>query len=374
MPGCCSPWTLLSIMTTVLYLHSLPITTLNAFATPFPKTINTCIFSQPDTESSSQTTQTNTAEKRSNTKLPGFRLIESLVQDQKCFSCMDGAKKFLDNCADTIVFDDRALKEPASGIAEVKDYLEQKVKQRQGRGSVRIDKLSDGTIACGFTWTWISGQEEGLRGTTFVQLDTNGSIQKITEIPEPLYKPGDLTKALLEAVTKGSEWYEFQPFVSKEPKSASELAKYLYLDLQMVERTKGTDELERFWDPNIVYQDFNYKEPFVGPKRVRKLVEDFTFPGIEFRPVCFDDGINSTCFLWNVVLKNADETITGISFLELDPESRKVVYIRDIPEPTFKPPAFGWLARKIRPGLGVFRGVPLGSRPGGVTLKTEAEG
>jgi len=105
-------------------------------------------------------------------------LIESLVQDQKCFSCMDGAKSFLDNCADTIVFDDRALKEPVSGIAEVKDYLEQKVKHRQGRGSVRIDKQSDGTTACGFTWTWIFGQEEGLRCTIFVQLDTNGSIQK----------------------------------------------------------------------------------------------------------------------------------------------------------------------------------------------------
>ena len=63
---------------------------------------------------------------------------------------------------------------------------------------------------------------------------------------------------------------------------------------------------------------------------------------------------------------DAPDTIKGISFYELDPDTRKVTYVRDIPESAIKPPILGKLARQLRPGLGVFDPVPLGSREGGM--------
>lgn len=245
-------------------------------------------------------------------------------------------------------------------------YLHIKVKARNGRGGLRLDKLSDGSKACGFAWTWIAGDQEGLRGTTFVELNDQGKIEYVAEFPEPLFKPGDLTKVLLQAVTKDATWGEFQPFESKTPTIAHKVAEYLFVDLQNAERKAGTDELMRFWSQDIVYRDFNYETPFLGPDRVRAFVEDFTFPGIEFRPTKFDDGVDSTCFLWDVVLMDAPDSVKGISFYELDPETRKITYVRDIPESPIKPPILGKLARMLRPGLGVFQSRPLGTPTGGL--------
>jgi hypothetical protein len=65
------------------------------------------------------------------------------------------------------------------------------------------------------------------------------------------------------------------------------------------------------------------------------------------------------------VLDGGEDTVKGISFYELDPTTRRIVYVRDVPESAIKPPILGKLARQLRPGLGVFQPVPLGSRPGG---------
>jgi hypothetical protein len=227
---------------------------------------------------------------------------------------------------------------------------------------VRIDRISDGNIACGYAWTWTSGNEEGLRGTTFVELNDNGEIQYVREIPEPLYKPGDLTIELLKTVTAGAEPKPKPVYEKRTPTTANEVAKYLFLDVQGSE----IDESMRFFDDRIVYRDFNYEEPLRGPEEVRKFIEDFSFPGIEFKPDRFDDGIESTCFTWNVCLDDQPDTIKGISFYELHPETRKITYVRDVPESAIKPAPLGKLARDSRPGLGVFRGAPLGSRPGGM--------
>jgi len=238
--------------------------------------------------------------------------------------------------------------------------------QRKGKGGLRIDRISDGDKACGFAWTWTCGNEEGLRGTTFVELNDSGAVQYIQEIPEPIYKPGDLTKDLLKAITQGAEKKEPQGFEKRTPTVANELAKYLFVDLQNADHKEGTDELMRFFDDNVIYRDFNFENVFRGPAEVRQFVEDFNFPGIEFRPLRFDDGIDSTCFTWEVILEGVeDDTIKGMSFYELDPETRKIVYVRDVPESAIKPPFFGKLARDFRPGLGVFQGVPIESRPGG---------
>lgn len=103
-------------------------------------------------------------------------LIQSLVQEDKCFSTDAGARAFGEVCATNIVYEDCYEPQPIVGRIDVTNHMLDKVAQRKGRGDVRIDKVSDGDTACGFAWTWISGNEEGLRGTTFVQLNDAGEI------------------------------------------------------------------------------------------------------------------------------------------------------------------------------------------------------
>ena len=44
-----------------------------------------------------------------------------------------------------------------------------------------------------------------------------------------------------------------------------------------------------------------------------------------------------------------------------------LIYVnQDVPESSIKPPPLGGLARALRPGIGVFQGVPAGSRKGGM--------
>jgi hypothetical protein len=204
----------------------------------------------------------------------------------------------------------------------VTNHVKAKVQQRKGKGDVRIDRISDGNTACGFAWTWISDKEEGLRGTTFVELNGNGEIQYIREIPEPLYKPGDATLELLKAVTKGATPKPPPVFQKRTPKTANEVAKYLFLEVQ----GGDVDESMRLFDESIIYRDFNYEDPLNGKAEVKKFIEDFSFPGIEFRPERFDDGIDSSCFTWDVCLEGQTQTVKGISFYELDPKTRLIRY------------------------------------------------
>lgn len=242
-------------------------------------------------------------------------------------------------------------------------HMVAKVNQRKQQGDVRIDKISDGNTACGYAWTWIDNEseQEGLRGTTFVELNTEGKIQFVQEIPEPIYKPGDLTLELLKAVTKGAEETPKSQYTQRTPIAANEVAKYLFLEVQGGE----VEESLRLFEDNIIYRDFNYEEVLKGKAEVKQFIEDFSFPGIEFKAQKFCDGVDSTCFTWEVRLNGQTDAIKGISFYELDPETRKVCYIRDVPESAIKPPPLGRLARTLKPGLGVFKGVPAGSRPGG---------
>lgn len=204
------------------------------------------------------------------------------------------------------------------------DHVLSKATQMEGEGFVRVDRISDGTSACGYAWTWVNGLEEGLRGTTFVELNEAGEIQYIREIPEPLYKPGDLTLDLLKAVTKNAVPKPPPTYEPKTPQSANEVAKYLFCDVQ----GGDIDESMRLFSDNIIYRDFNYDEVLNGKVEVRKFIEDFSFPGIEFKPDRFDDGVLSTCFTWDVCLDGQTDSIKGISFYELDPETRLIRYVR----------------------------------------------
>lgn len=216
-------------------------------------------------------------------------------------------------------------------------------------------------IEHGFAWTWVNESEEGLRGTTYVELNEMNEIEYMREIPEPLFKPGDGTRQLLETLTKDAPPNPTVDYETKTPTVASEIASYLFREVQ----GSSIDEAMKFFDENIFYRDFNFEDPFLGKEQVKTFIEDFSFPGITFRLQRIDDGILSTCFTWDIKLYGAEETIKGISFYELNPKTNLIEYVRDIPESAIKPPILGNIARQLRPGLGVFQGVKLGSREGG---------
>ncbi|KAL7564521.1 hypothetical protein ACA910_017679 [Epithemia clementina (nom. ined.)] len=337
--------------------------------------LSTCLFAQVEdeeenNESSGSATAARTRRKSSgpSSSLRRARdLMLTLVEEEACYVTESGARAFVNACAPNVMIADCFYPQPFNGKAEATAYIQRRIAQRKGKGAIRIDNISDGDVACGFAWTWTCGNEEGLRGTTFVELNDNGEIQYLQEIPEPIYKPGDLTKELLSALTKGLEPKTPKPYQKRRPTKACEVAKYLFGELQEGEFTEATDELMTFFDDSVIYRDFNFPDVLRGPAQVRQFVEDFKFPGCEFKPVRFDDGETSTCFTWEFTIGDAPDAIKGISFYELDPhKDNKIVYVRDVPESAIKPPLLGTWARELRPGLGVFQPVPLGSRPGGM--------
>ena len=283
-------------------------------------------------------------------------LLTSLINESKCFTTENGATEFASTCAVNIVYEDCYEPQPIVGRFAVEQHLKQRVFARLGGNNnsnksigFRIDKMSDGTKACGFAWTWICDNLEGLRGTTFVELNDQNEIVYVREIPEPLFKPGDATLELLKAVTAGAEPKVFdKPLVVRQPKEANDVVKYLYNEVQ------GRDVMEamKLFSSDIVYRDFNYEEVLRGKDEVQKFIEDFSFPGIDFKAQRFDDGVTSSCFTWEVVLMDAPDTIKGISFYELDPETKLIKYVRDVPESAIKPPILGKIARQLRPGVG----------------------
>lgn len=206
-------------------------------------------------------------------------IMLSLINDEKCFTTTAGAQKFADSCAIDVVYEDCYEPQPLVGRSAVLEHLLFKVKSRFGgnksnnkHAGFRIDKISDGTTACGFAWTWTSDSLEGLRGTTFVELNNSNQIQYVREIPEPLYKPGDLILEVLKKVTADATPKPPPQYTQRTPKEASEIAKYLFNDVQ----GSSPDEAMRFFDESIIYRDFNYDEVLRGKAEVRKFIEGRT--------------------------------------------------------------------------------------------------
>ena len=187
-------------------------------------------------------------------------LLLSLINDDKCFTTIEGAQKFAESCAVDIVYEDCYEPQPIVGRAAVAEHLKAKAAARGNDAGFRIDKISDGSSACGYAWTWTSNSLEGLRGTTFVELNSSNQIQYVREIPEPIYKPGDLILEVLKAATADATPKSPPDYVSKTPKTANEIAKYLFNDVQGAD----SEEAMRFFDESIIYRDFNYEEVLNG--------------------------------------------------------------------------------------------------------------
>lgn len=111
-------------------------------------------------------------------------------------------------CAADVQWEDTAKKQTTVGSAAVRDLLQKRLKKAQGGGSkvsMVIDKMTDGSSSSGgFTWHFevdgVAGW--GLRGTTFVQLNSAGQVSYVREVVEPLSKPGSSIAVLLKAVSE----------------------------------------------------------------------------------------------------------------------------------------------------------------------------
>jgi len=140
-------------------------------------------------------------------------------------------------------------------------------------------------------------------------------------------------------------------FTPATPTTASGIVRYLWEEAYPGGATPS--EGLRLFSNDIEYQDFNYREPFVGKGAVRAFVEAFDIPGIEFVPQRVSEGERAVCFTWKVVV-NGQAGPSGISFYEVDTDG-KVCFIRDIPAPSprgFRPA--GALAAAVDPELRTF--------------------
>lgn len=254
-------------------------------------------------------------------------------------------------CSTSVVWDDYALGTPATGQEAVKELLQSKFPTG---ARLEIERLSDGQRSGGFTWHRTNDAGDiGLRGTLFAELDAEGKISYVAESAEPLLKPGTVTEALLKAVTASVE----KPpkpeatYTARTPTSASDLVRYLWEEAY----PNGAEPTEalRLFDEDIRYEDFNYDAPFLGMERVTEFVTAFDIPGVTFEPRRISEGDRACAFTW-VVKVNGEQGPSGISFYEVDPASGKVVFIRDIPAPSMKPPPLTSFAAIYDPILRVF--------------------
>lgn len=154
----------------------------------------------------SSATREKTRQFESTNKVVANELVHSLVVDHQCFSTETGAKIFGEACTENVIYDDCSeSKRPFQGKEAVLKHMLDKVAARRNRGELRLDRITDGKCACGFAWTCTSGNQEGLRGTTFIELNNEGQIQYIREIDEPMFKPGDSMVGLLDYISGENE-------------------------------------------------------------------------------------------------------------------------------------------------------------------------
>lgn len=72
------------------------------------------------------------------------------------------------------------------------------------------------------------------------------------------------------------------------PTSAPDLVAYLWLELQGTAGFRG--EALRYFSEDVVYEDMNFPEPFVGKSAVAAFLEEFDAPGLTFVADRISDG------------------------------------------------------------------------------------
>lgn len=248
--------------------------------------------------------------------------------------------------ASDCVYEDLYYAEPAKGKQAVVELIRQKL--LPPKSHLVIDSLSDGSSSCGFTWhIEEDGVGIGHRGLCFVRLNSAGEVAYVRDLGEPLFKAGELTEKLLEALTKDQPLPE-RPVLSgppQTPRMAGSIVKYLYGDVQ-----KSGGDAVRFYAEDVVYEDMNYEVPFVGKKAVDGFLARFqNIQGVTFNLEEVSDGEEAVGFTYTIQIAGQPRGIRGITFYKV--KDGKVCYVRDVPESATKPPPVQQLARLLRPGL-----------------------
>jgi hypothetical protein len=180
---------------------------------------------------------TRTAKGSGNKSKPAFAAYQ-VVQD--VFPRMlteQGATAIADMCDDSVVWEDVNDKETKKGPEAVRSMLSTRAATIPA--TLQIDSIADGLLSTGFMWHYKQAGVDGrgLRGTTFVEFNTQGKIVYVREVSEPLFKPGSVVGALLkgvaaEAVKKDPSLAVRPPKPTKRtPASASDLVTYLWEEI-----------------------------------------------------------------------------------------------------------------------------------------------
>ena len=130
-----------------------------------------------------------------------------------------------------------------------------------------LDRVSDGQRSGGFTWhREAEGVEgNGLRGITYLELDGDGKIAYVQEGCEPLFKLDKLLEVLLKAANANKKEDTTKPppsFERATPTTAEGIVRYLW-EVAYPGGATPTEALA-FFAEDIRYEDFNYRQPFVG--------------------------------------------------------------------------------------------------------------
>ena len=109
-----------------------------------------------------------------------------------------------------------------------------------------------------------------------------------------------------------------------------------------------------FFSDEVVYEDFNYREPFVGLQAVSAYISLLdAFPQFTFLPERISDGDTGVCITWRCEV-NGEPGPSGISYNQVD-KSGKICFARDIPAPSIKPPPLAAVAARLSPQLRTFQ-------------------
>lgn len=245
-------------------------------------------------------------------------------------------------CASSVVWEDMASK-TYEGPAAVEAMLAAKFPPTSRLAAERT--AGDATTG-GLTWhrEAIGGSTNGLRGTLYGRLE-DGKIQYVREGCEPLFKLGKFIEGILKAASANNADKPEPTYAKANPTTAKAIVEYLWCEAYPKGATP--DVALDLFDRDIVYEDFNYDEPFVGKPAVKDFVEAFDIPGIAFVPEEISGGDKACCFTWKLTV-NGQNATSGISFYEVG-DNGKVVYIRDIP--AVAPAPLQQIAAQLDPDL-----------------------
>jgi len=211
-----------------------------------------------------------------------------------------------------------------------------------------IDRISDGIEACGIVWHIEKPGEDGIaiveRGLTFVRLDKDGRVCYVREIGEPMDKAGlssdEFVQLLSGSAGKAPPMSDvpYEPF-EDAPRTAKDIVMYLFgptgsNKASTADKKLGVDT--RIFSDDVIYEDMNYEQPFVGRAALEQFLGRFqTTEKSIIRKATFEvedtsDGDKAVCFVYLIRLPGLYKAIKGVSYLELNDQGR-VSYVRDIP-------------------------------------------